>query len=155
MANRIEIELTDDQAARLGPIAERLGGTLGEAGAVLIEEALREAEFPWIDFRDTILGRQAFAQGSGMAVWEVIMVARDVGMDAQKVAELLSVPLPMVQGCLRYTEAYPDEIYGALAENDACDFESLKKAIPTAEEFVARGKVSEEDHRAHAAIAAR
>jgi hypothetical protein len=130
MVKTVQMDLTENQVERLERIAQRLGGTLGEAGAALIEEALREEEFPWVDFRDTIIGRQAFAQGSGMAVWEVVMVARDVGMDARKVADLLSVPLPMVEGALRYTEAYPDEIYGALAENDSYDFEKAREGLP-------------------------
>lgn len=163
MTNRIEIELTDGQAARLGRMAERLGGTPNEAGAALIEESLRETEFPWIDFRDSVVGRQAYCQGSGMAVWEVVMIARDFGMDAERVAQHLSVPLPMVQGALRYTAAYPDEIYGALAENDAYDdFETARRGLPDLVQYEREDEVASaeqgtapEKALSHAATAAR
>ena len=42
-----------------------------------MEEGLRRSEFAYIDFRDSAAGRQAYMQGSSLAVWEVAMLLRD------------------------------------------------------------------------------
>ena len=34
------------------------------------------SEYALIDFRDSVVGRQAYMQGSSLAVWEVMMIAR-------------------------------------------------------------------------------
>ncbi len=67
MPKAMTIQLPDDQAQRLQRLARRLGRTQEEAGARLIDEALRVAEFAFITFRDSAAGRQAYVQGGGLA----------------------------------------------------------------------------------------
>jgi len=57
-------------------MASRHGWTASDASARLVEEGLRRSEFAFIDFRDSAAGRQAFVQGSSLAVWEVAMLLR-------------------------------------------------------------------------------
>jgi hypothetical protein len=71
----INVELRDEQAARLERFATGLRKTRDEASAQLIEEGLRHSEFPAIEFRDSAAGRQAYLVRSGLAIWEVLMVA--------------------------------------------------------------------------------
>ena len=66
----IDIELPDDQAARLDRFARSVSKTPRKATAQLIEEGLRHVEF-----RDSPVGRQAFVAGSSLAVWEAVMAA--------------------------------------------------------------------------------
>ncbi len=80
MAKAMTIELPDDQAERLQQLARRLGRTQEEAGARLIDEAPRVAEFALITFRDSAAGRQAYIQGAGLAVWEVMMRMRSISV---------------------------------------------------------------------------
>jgi len=77
----INAELRDERAARLDRFATGLHKSRGEATAQLIEEGLRHAEFPAIEFRDSAAGRQAYVVGSGLAVWEVLMVAEGYGLE--------------------------------------------------------------------------
>ena len=45
------------------------------------------AEFALIDFRDSPVGRQAYIQGSTLAVWEVMMIVRAYKGNAKKAAD--------------------------------------------------------------------
>jgi uncharacterized protein (DUF433 family) len=49
-------------------------------------------------------------KGTSLAVWEVVLVARQLGMDARRVAEHLEWPEERVRAALSYAEAYPEEV---------------------------------------------
>jgi len=85
----INVELRDEQAARLDRFASALHKSRGEATAQLIEEGLRHAEFPAIEFRDSLPGREAYLVGSRLPVWQVLMIAKAYGMDASLTAQHL------------------------------------------------------------------
>jgi hypothetical protein len=102
-----------------------------------VEEGLRRSEFALIDFRDSPVGRQAYMQGSTLAVWEVVMVAQDYEGDVAGVAGHLEWPEAKVRAALHYAEAFPEEINAALHENDSITFDDLKRMLPTIERFSA------------------
>src|ERR1700736_5498456 len=72
----ISMRLSTDSERRLRRMANRHGWTPSDASARLVEEGLRRSEFAFIDFRDSPAGRQAYIQGSTLAVWEVILLLR-------------------------------------------------------------------------------
>lgn len=119
-------------------MANRHGWTASDASARLVEEGLRRSEFAFIDFRDSAAGRQAFVQGSSLAVWEVALLLRAYKQNAVAVARHLSWAEPKVRAAIHYAEAFPEEIAAALAENDAVGLKALKRMLPQAEEFVPR-----------------
>lgn len=106
--------------------------------AIFIEEALRRAEFGHIDFRSTSSGRRAYVMGSSLAVWEVIMIARNYAMNVKKTANHLEWPEFRVQAAFNYANANPQEIAFELAENDSYDFEKLRRSLPQAQLFIAQ-----------------
>jgi hypothetical protein len=118
-------------------MALRHGWTTSDTSARLVEEGLRRSEFALIDFRDSPVGRQAYIQGSTLAVWEVVMVAQDYEGDVAGVAGHLEWPEAKVRAALHYAEAFPDEINAALHENDSITFDDLKRMLPTIERFSA------------------
>jgi len=122
---------------RLKRMANRHGWTTSDAGARLVEEGLRRGDFAFIDFRDSAVGRQAYIQGSSLAVWEVILVARSYENNTASIAKHFRWPEAKVQAALHYAKAFAGEIDTALADNDACDFEALSRMLPQAREFVA------------------
>jgi hypothetical protein len=122
---------------RLKRLAASHGWTASDASARLVEEGLRRAEFAFIDFRDSAAGRQAYVQGSSLAIWEVMLVARHYGQDAARVAKHLRWPEAKVRAAFNYAKAYPGEIEPALAEQDAADFVSLSRLLPQTREFSA------------------
>jgi hypothetical protein len=138
----ISMRLPLDSGKRLKRLANRHGWTPSDASARLVEEGLRRSEFGFIDFRDSAAGRQACIQGSSLAVWEVMLLARSYSDKATAVAEHLDWPESKVQAAFNYARAFPVEIEGALAENDEMDFERLKKMLPQAEVRVMKRRKS-------------
>jgi len=132
----ISMRLPADSGKRLKRMANRHGWTPSDASARLVEEGLRRAEFGFIDFRDSAAGRQACLQGSTLAVWEVMLLVRSYKNDVSAVAEHLKWPEGKVQAAINYAEAFPEEINAAMAENETTDFETLKRMLPQAAEFV-------------------
>jgi len=123
---------------RLKRLANQHGWTASDASARLVEEGLRRSEFAFIDFRDSAAGRQAYIQGSSLAVWEVMLLVRSYKGNVVKVAHHLGWPEPKVRSAVTYAEAFPAEIDDAFSENDAVSFEALRRMAPQTREFVSR-----------------
>jgi hypothetical protein len=128
----ISMRLPAESGVRLKRMATRHGWTPSDASARLVEEGLRRSEFAFIDFRDSAVGRQAYVQGSTLAVWEVALVTRAYKDDVTAVAKHLEWPESKVQASLNYAEAFPEEIERAISENAATDFDALKRMLPSA-----------------------
>lgn len=128
----ISMRMPLESGNRLRRLASRHGWTASDASARLVEEGLRRAEFAFIDFRDSAAGRQAYIQGSTLAVWEVILLIRSYKSDASDVAKHLAWPEAKVKAALHYGQAFPEEIEAALSENSAVDFATLKRLLPQA-----------------------
>ncbi|MBK9168314.1 MAG: transcriptional regulator [Bryobacterales bacterium] len=126
----INVELRDDQAARLDRFATSLRKSRGEATAQLIEEGLRHAEFPAIEFRDSLVGRQAYVVGSRLAVWEVSMIAEGYGLEVAATAQHLQLDHDRVSQALRYASVFESEVREALAENRAITLDNLRASLP-------------------------
>jgi hypothetical protein len=133
----VSMRLPTECGKRLKRMAHRHGWTPSDASARLVEEGLRRSEFAFIDFRDSAAGRQACIQGSSLAVWEIMLLARDYGNDAAALARHLRWPEARVQAAFNYAKAFPEEINQAIVEQDAVDFEALSRMLPGAKEFVA------------------
>ncbi len=131
----ISMRLPAESGKRLRRMANRHGWTASDASARLVEEGLRRSEFAFIDFRDSPIGRQAYLQGSTMAVWEVMLLVRSYKDNPSAVAKHVAWPEAKVQAAINYAEAFPEEIDRALAENDSVDFGALKRMLPQTGEF--------------------
>ena len=134
----VSMRLSADSGTRLQRIANRHGWTASDASARLVEEGLRRSEFAFIDFRDSAAGRQAYIQGSTLAVWEVALLVREYKSDVAAVAKHLRWPEAKVQAAIHYAEAFPEEIEVALSENTAADLEVLRRMLPQAAEFLSK-----------------
>jgi predicted alpha-1,6-mannanase (GH76 family) len=66
----VSMRLPAESGKRLKRMANRHGWTPSDTSERLVEEGLRRSEFGFIDFRDSPAGRQAYLQGSTLAVWE-------------------------------------------------------------------------------------
>ena len=132
----VSMRLPVESGKRLKRMANRHGWTASDASARLVEEGLRRSDFGFIDFRDSPAGRQAYLQGSTLAVWEVMQLVHSYKKDVSAVARHLKWPEVKVQAAVSYAGAFSAEINEAMAENDATDFETLKRMLPQATEFV-------------------
>lgn len=136
----ISMRLPAESGNRLKRMASRHGWTASDASARLVEEGLRRSEFAFVDFRDSAAGRQAYMQGSSLAVWEVLLLVQSYKADVAAVAAHLKWPEAKVQAAVNYAKAFPEEIGEALTENDAMGFEALKRMLPQAAEFASNRK---------------
>jgi hypothetical protein len=134
----ISMRLPMESGKRLKRMANRHGWTPSDASARLVEEGLRRSEFAFIDFRDSPAGRQAYIQGSTLAVWEVMLLLRGYKGDTSAVARHLRWPEVRVHAAANYAGAFAEEIKELMAENDSADFETLKRMLPEAVDFVSR-----------------
>ena len=133
MSTVISSRLPDHTADRLKRLARRLGKTPSETSAILIEESLRTTEFPYIEFRHSSLGRQAYLKNSSLAVWEVIQIAQAYNLDEQKTAEHFQRSGEWVRSALLYAQAYPEEIQTAIADAQSTGEINLKRLLPQLE----------------------
>src|SRR5437763_14974302 len=134
----ISMRLPAESGHRLKRMATRHGLTPSDASARLVEEGLRRSEFAFLDLRDSPAGRQAYIQGSTLAIWEVMLLLRSYKGNVEDVAKHLKWPEARVRAALNYSEAFPGEVNEAIAENDSIDFDSLKRMLPQAVDFAAR-----------------
>lgn len=131
----ISMRLPAESGDRLKRMATRHGWTASDASARLVEEGLRRSDFAFIDFRDSSAGRQAYIQGSTLAVWELVLLVRSYKGDVAAVAKHLRWPEAKVQAAVNYAEAFPEETEQALSDNAVTDFNALKRMLPSAVRF--------------------
>lgn len=145
MSKVVSTRLSTETEARLQRLARRLGKTPSETGAMLIEESLRESEFAYIEFRNSPVGRQAYMKNSNLAVWQVIMLARELNNNISATANHLQKSTAWVQAAFNYQEAYSDEIDLAIEDDLAIDYTSIKRLLPQTELLVVPQDVLEKD----------
>lgn len=136
----VSMRLPAESGNRLKRMANRHGWTASDASARLVEEGLRRAEFAFVDFRDSGAGRQAYLQSSSLAVWEVLLIVQSYKADVAAAAKHLGWPEAKIQAAVNYARAFPEEIDGALAENEAMSFEALQRMLPQGAEFASNRK---------------
>jgi len=137
----LSMRLPVESGKRLKRIASRHGWTPSDASARLVEEGLRRSEFAFLDFRDSHAGRQAYLQGSTLAIWEVLFLLRSYKGNIPAVAKHLRWPDVKVRAAVNYAEAFPGEINDSIAENDLANFETLKRKLPQTDLFPSKKTV--------------
>lgn len=105
-----------------------------DLAAMMVEEWLRQDEFPEIEFRTFNGERHACVKGA-MQLWQLVMTAEAWDLDAEKTAKYFPIPAHRIQGAFDYYRAYPEEIDRALAENRSWTYERLKQVLPQIERF--------------------
>jgi uncharacterized protein (DUF433 family) len=129
MSKVLSLRLKDDQMARLQRVARQLGRRPSDAAALLLEEAMREREFAFIEFRDSLAGRQPYLKGTRLAVWWVASIAPEFGSEPERMAKALWLSPAAVGGALAYAAAYPAEIQNAI-DDSPHSAEDLKRLVP-------------------------
>lgn len=98
------------------------GATPSGLAQRLVDEGLRQAEYPGVVFKDGPAGRRA-ALALGPDVWEVIRALREVDergeAAVEATAELLTLTSSRVRVAMRYYASYEQEVDAEIAEADA------------------------------------
>ncbi|MCW3097636.1 MAG: hypothetical protein JWL77_3254 [Chthonomonadaceae bacterium] len=132
MSQVVSLRLPDETAELLKVTARRTGRTLNEVASRSLAEWFRQEEFADIEFRNFNGERHACLKGA-LPIWQLILVARDYGMEAEKTAAHFRFPLHRVKAAFHYYEAYPQEIDQAISDNDSMTFDKLKRLLPQLE----------------------
>jgi len=136
MSHVVSIRLPDEQAKRLKRQARRMQRPPSEAARMLLDEALRQADFPLIEFRDSPIGRQAYIKGGRVQVWMVVSIAEGYKNNLKKTAKHLQCPEEWVEAAYAYARAFPKEIRDAIEDNDAMTPEKFREKYPTLVPFM-------------------
>lgn len=131
----ISLRIDPNEIERLKQLARRVGRTPSEIGADFLSESIRRADFAFIEFRDSASGRQAYIQGTRLAVWQAIMVLQSYDGSVVKAAAHLKWPETKMHAAIAYTKAFPSEIEAAIKENESVDFETLSRLLPGIQRF--------------------
>lgn len=131
----ISLRIDPSEAAKLKQLARRTGRTPSEVGADFLSESIRRSDFAFIEFRDSACGRQAYIQGTRLAVWQAITVFRTYDGDVVKAAAHLKWPEAKMHAAVAYTKAFTSEIEDAIKENDSVNFETLSRLLPGIQRF--------------------
>lgn len=135
MSQTLSLRVPDELLNRIDRYVRKQGGaTRPKCIVMMLEEHIREMEFPGIEFRDTILGRQACVQWH-MEVWQFIMLGRVYDMDVNSVAEHLGYPVHLVEPAFKYYAVYKSEIDVMVDENENMTEEKLRAILPNLQVF--------------------
>src|SRR5262245_58521020 len=97
-------------ARQLKDYARRHGITTSQAAVRLLEESIRMALFPGIDFRTEPSGRRAHVAGTGFAAWEVHMMWEGQRRNVDRVLKYHpGLSAAQVRVAASYIETYPEE----------------------------------------------
>ncbi len=99
------------------------------------------------DFRDSSAGRQAYIQGSTLAVWQVMLLVQCYRGDVSAVARHLKWPEAKVQGAVNYAKAFAEEIETALSEKRRHGFEVLRNMLSQASKETSKQSQSDRSQR--------
>ena len=131
----VSVRLDPSEVEKLKQLARRVGRTPSEIGADLLSESIRRADFAFIEFRDSASGRQAYIQGTRLAVWQAITVLRSYDGNVVKAAAHLRWPDAKMHAAIAYTKAFPPEIEESIKENESVDIEQLSRLLPGIQRF--------------------
>ena len=135
MSQLISARVPEATAERLRQYARRKQRSVNETFSTALEEWIRQNEFAHIEFRDTPNGRLAYMKASRLPVWWVVKLAKSYGMDAQQTAAYWGKhrSRDWVQAAINYYEAFPSEIDALIADQNAVEFDTLKRRLPQIE----------------------
>jgi uncharacterized protein (DUF433 family) len=125
--------LADEAAEEVKRIARRERRSASEVTGRAVEEWLRMERFPLVEFRSLGGERQACLKGR-LPVWQVLLVGKAHGMDADRTAAHLQLRIEQVRSAFDYYAAFAEEIDGLLEDNRQGP-ERLKRFFPNLDVF--------------------
>lgn len=129
----LSLRLPAERAESLKRLARRFDRSTSETASRLLDEGLRREDFAMIEFRDSPVGRQAYVEGTRVAVWQVVNLQQAYAGDIGKTAKHLTWPVSKVRAALNYAAAFPEETQSAIEDGKAHDFTRLSRLVPALE----------------------
>lgn len=109
------VTIPDSLHAEIQRIAERQRRTFDSVAGELLEEAVRMHRIPGIVFADGPAGRRARIAGTGLDVFEIILMYKELGQNVERLAEEFDWLTPaQLRAAVNYWQVYPEEIEACL-----------------------------------------
>ena len=125
------IRISEDLDREIAREAEERGKSWSAASTELLSEAIRMRRAPGINFADGPSARRAVIAGTGLDVWEVIIVWQDCGRDYEELEKNFEwLTDAQLRAALSYYTLYPTEIDHRLARERQWTPDRLKKELP-------------------------
>ena len=97
----------------------------------LLEEAIKAHRSPGIIYSEGVSGKRARIAGSGIEVWEIIAVYKNVGQTFKRLQKAYHwLTEQQIKAALGYYSFYREEIDALIAENEQWSLESIKQKYP-------------------------
>jgi len=122
------MRLSKRMEALVAQEAKRTGRSRGAVVEALADEALRMRLFPGIGFKGRDWDRRAWVMGTGLDVWQVVDIYKDVG-SVERMVEGWSINERQIQLALDYYKMFPEEIDAMIADNKR-PIEQLEEEFP-------------------------
>ncbi|MGH2355174.1 MAG: DUF433 domain-containing protein [Chloroflexota bacterium] len=134
-ARPISVRLQPEVDAPVRNLARRTRRPLGRVINELLDHALRMQRFPGIVFANGPAGPRARLVGTGLDVWELVSLVRAYDSTDALLKAFPALAQSHIDTALAYTAAYPEEIEGAIAENER-PMEEVMRESPLIKKFV-------------------
>ena len=97
----------------------------------LLEEAIRSRRAPGIVFVDGATGRRPVVAGSGLEVWEVVSMWKEVGRNYDRLRSAYDwLTEPQLRAALSYYELYGEEMDARLEREARLTQERVQSELP-------------------------
>ncbi len=113
----VSIRLREEVEAELRELSRRTRRSLGSVVNELLDLSLRSRKYPGIVFVEGPAGLRAHLAGTGLDVWEVVMLVRSYGSVEGLLQDFPHLPRSKVELALAYARRYPEEVEEWIREN--------------------------------------
>lgn len=124
MTKPFSIRLPERTVERLRTTSRARGEAPRTTAQRYVEEGLRREDHPLIHFVDGPAGRRPAVLGTGLDVWEIMLVVRANGGDLAEATAYLEVPRHVVDAAVGYYGAFREEIDAWIAEHERASAEA-------------------------------
>lgn len=113
----LSVRVRTDLERELRELSRRTHRSLGSLINELVDLSLRSLRYPGIVFVQGPAGLRAHLAGTGLDVWEVVMLARSYGSVDRLLQDFPHLSRRAVETALAYARRYPEEIEDWIREN--------------------------------------
>ncbi len=115
----LSVRLRADLESELRELSRRTRRSLGSVVNELLDLSLRSRRYPGIVFVEGPAGLRAHLAGTGLDVWEVVMLVRAYGSVDGLLRDFPHLSRRGVETALAYARRYPDEVEEWLRQEGA------------------------------------
>lgn len=127
----VSLRLPEPVRTAIEEAVRRTGRDFSSVAIEMLAEAVKMRRIPGIAFADGPAGRVARVSGTGLEVYEVVCVYREMGEEWARLREAFHwLTEHQLRAALAYAAAYPEEIEERLRDEERWTAETLWRSYP-------------------------